>query len=186
MKETPLVSIGIASYNNATYIGQTLDSIKNQSYPNIELIIVDDSSTDNSKETITNWLSANNYPANFIVNTENVGLSRVSNIILNNSNGKYYQILGSDDFLDLNKISKQLELLEKDPDTSALIYSDALVIDSNDEIHSNSIWKYFNNYTNPMPEGYIFKQILSANFIPALSVLVRTEYAKAVEDTMKH
>lgn len=57
--ENPLVSVIVTNYNHASYVTQALDSIKNQSYRNLEVIFVDDASTDNSKELVADWSSKN-------------------------------------------------------------------------------------------------------------------------------
>ena len=59
----PLVSIIVVSYNHSGYIKENLDSVKNQTYPNIQLIVADDASPDNSAEVFEQWLKDNNYPA---------------------------------------------------------------------------------------------------------------------------
>ena len=56
-----LVSVVITNYNHEEYIVECLDSIKNQTYKNIEIIIIDDASTDNSVEVINNWIEINKY-----------------------------------------------------------------------------------------------------------------------------
>lgn len=61
--ENPLVTVIVVSYNHSKYIEENLDSIKNQTYKNIQLIVADDASKDNSAETFEQWLSKNNYPA---------------------------------------------------------------------------------------------------------------------------
>ena len=60
---SPLVTIVVVSYNHSKYIKENLDSILSQTYPNIQLIVADDASPDNSVEVFEEWLSNNNYPA---------------------------------------------------------------------------------------------------------------------------
>lgn len=61
--ESPLVTIVVVSYYQSKYIEENLNSIKAQTYPNIELIVADDASPDNSVEVFETWLKENNYPA---------------------------------------------------------------------------------------------------------------------------
>ena len=85
MSDKPLVSICAANYNNELYVLETLESIKNQTYHNIELIIVDDCSTDKSPEIIENWLNNFGKPYKFIRNEKNGGVCRACNTLLINS-----------------------------------------------------------------------------------------------------
>lgn len=62
-----LVSIVISNYNNENYILECLDSILNQSYENIEIIVVDDKSTDDSVPKIKNWIIKNKIPLEMII-----------------------------------------------------------------------------------------------------------------------
>ncbi len=68
--EKPLVSICIPAYNNADYIAETMDSIMNQTYSNIELIVVDDGSKDSTWEVINEYKI--NYEENKLANNPNV------------------------------------------------------------------------------------------------------------------
>jgi glycosyltransferase involved in cell wall biosynthesis len=62
---TPLVTIGIPNFNYAHYIEEALNSVASQTYPNIEMIIVDDCSADNSVAVIENWIQ--NYSGRFVI-----------------------------------------------------------------------------------------------------------------------
>ena len=57
--DNPLVTVAVVSYKAAEYVAETLDSIKSQTYKNIELIVSDDCSTDNTREIVRNWLQKN-------------------------------------------------------------------------------------------------------------------------------
>lgn len=179
MKEFPLVTIGVSNYNYAHYILETLESVAKQTYQHIELIIVDDLSTDNSIEVISNWI--NNYKGkiriNFIKNKFNIGLAKVCNIILKNTNGKYFQPLDADDIILPDKIEKQVKVLE-DSRHLAMVYSNVSVVNEKGEIINSDYFSRINYNKDQMPSGSIFNQLLIFNFIPVPSVLINTGVAK--------
>src|ERR1035438_3501558 len=105
MPDTPLVSVVTCSYNNSKYIIETLDSIKNQTYPNIEIVIVEDCSTDNSAELINEWLLTYKGLYKFIRHEVNMGGSIPANVGLASSSGKYYSAIDTDDMMLPEKIA---------------------------------------------------------------------------------
>jgi glycosyltransferase involved in cell wall biosynthesis len=181
MDEIPLVSIGVPNYNYAHYIIDTLESVAQQSYPNIELIIVDDCSTDGSIEIIENWMS--NYygtiKISFTKNTKNGGLTKVCNQILETAKGKYFQTLDADDLLLPDKIEKQVKVIEGFKN-AAFIYSNIAIIDESGKIIKEDYLGRIQYDKNNMPQGNIFEQLFDFNFIPLPSTLVNTECARNV------
>jgi len=107
----PLVSILIPLYNSASYIADTLNSCLNQSYKNIEIIIVDDGSTDSSVEIVQEYQKRFSNIKLFTQNRS--GACRARNLAFQKSSGEYIQYLDSDDLLSPNKIQKQLEIASK-------------------------------------------------------------------------
>ena len=127
-----LVTIGVASYNNEKYVIKTLESIRKQTYSNIELIIVDDGSTDNSVHLIEQWLSDYKTPnTRFICHSVNRGLCAVCNTIVTQATGHYMSIVGSDDIFMPEKTSCQVGALQEAGDDFAVVYSDMYIIDEN-------------------------------------------------------
>lgn len=181
MKEFPLISIGILNYNYSKYITYALESAAKQTYSNIELIIVDDCSTDNSIEVIERWIKSyvGNFKINFIRNEKNLGLSKSCNVILKNVHGKYFQLLDADDILFPDKIFKQVEILEESKNT-ALVYSNVTVIDEHGRTTNPDYCDRINYDKNKMPQGKVKEQLLDFNFITVHSALVNTAYAKEV------
>ena len=98
-KMTKLISIVVTCYNHENYIEQCLRSIFNQTYRNIELIILDDGSTDSSSEVIQEVLKESPFVTKF-ESHENIGVVRTRNKGLNLLNGDYFLFVDSDDFLD--------------------------------------------------------------------------------------
>jgi glycosyltransferase involved in cell wall biosynthesis len=107
-----LVSVIIPTYNRAILIAETLNSVLKQTYRRIELLIVDDGSTDNTKEIIENCLSAHNKKGIFevrLLHQGNRGASAARNLGLIESRGQFVQFLDSDDLIAPSKIERQVE-----------------------------------------------------------------------------
>lgn len=181
MQDSVMVSVGVPNFNYSHYIIGSLNSIVNQTYQNIELIIVDDVSTDNSVAVIEDWIKKYTGPVkiNFIKNTKNGGLTKVCNQILQSANGKYFQTLDADDLLLPTKIEKQVRLLEASKNT-ALIYSNIGIIDEGGKIINSDYLGHIGYDKNNMPQGNIFEKLFDFNFIPLPSALINTEYARKV------
>ena len=131
MQDKPLVSIICLCYNHEKYVVETLQSVINQSYSNIELIIVDDYSSDNSKDVIVNWLK--DYPEiQFIANNVNLGNTKSFNKAFQLSKGEYIIDLAADDVLLTNCVAKQLNGFKNSKfENIGLIYGNAELISEN-------------------------------------------------------
>jgi len=122
----PMVSIIMPVYNGADYIGQAIESVLSQAYPNFELVIIDDGSTDNTKEVI---LCYNDERIRYLYQ-ENKGVSSARNLAINKAEGQYIMPLDADDMMMPDFIAKHLAEFEKHPDVD-LVYCDVLLIDGN-------------------------------------------------------
>ena len=110
----PLVSVIIPSYNHAQYIETAIESVLGQTYSNLELIIVDDGSSDNSHEVIRKYESDPRVTA--ILNSENRGQSYVFNRALEVAQGDFVSLLPSDDWYLPEKTERQVgKFLQSDP-----------------------------------------------------------------------
>jgi glycosyltransferase involved in cell wall biosynthesis len=101
----PLVSVIVPSYNYLKYLDKCLESVINQDYPNIELIVVDDGSTDGSLEYLLGFGGAIK-----VLQQENQGVSVARNFGILESKGEFIAFLDADDFWDTSKISKQVNI----------------------------------------------------------------------------
>ena len=132
----PLVSVIIAFYNHNQFIKKTLDSIIEDSYPNKEIVIINDGSTDPNDSNITQWIKdhKNLIKINYI-KRENKGLTKTLNELVKISRGKYLLICASDDYLINNTVSKRVELLEEvEAKNKLILISDNIVVDNNDTL----------------------------------------------------
>ena len=105
-----LISIIMPVYNTDKYITEAINSVLNQTYKNIELIIVDDASTDNSSNIIQSF---NTSLIKYIKLEKNMGAANARNIGLENSNGKIICFIDSDDIWEKSKLEKQYNYLKK-------------------------------------------------------------------------
>ncbi len=128
-----LVTIAVASYNNAQYIERCLNSIINQTYNQLEVIVVDDGSTDNSLERIEKFGDKRIK----IIKKENGGLSSVRQKALDLASGEYISFIDADDFLHPQYVEFMVRKLESDT-SDICICSTKFVNESLEEIKSGS------------------------------------------------
>ena len=102
MKNNPLVTVIVPVYNCEKYIARCIESVINQTYSNIELIIVNDGSTDHTNEICENYNKK--YQNIKLINQKNQGVSIARNNALNISLGQYIQFTDSDDYMEKDMI----------------------------------------------------------------------------------
>lgn len=107
---TPLVSILIPAYNVEAFLPQCLDSIVNQTYQNLQVIVVDDGSTDNTLNVAADY--SKRYPFVEAVNQKNGGVSSARNRLLALSKGDYVIFVDSDDWIDAETVERMLNAIE--------------------------------------------------------------------------
>ena len=96
--ETDMISIIIPVYNTAKYVGKCIESVINQSYKNLEIIIIDDASTDGSYDICKDYADTDRR-IKIIHNENNIGLSGSRNVGIDISKGKYIAFVDSDDYI---------------------------------------------------------------------------------------
>ena len=165
-----LVTVGIALYNHENYIVKCLESVVKQSFNNIELIVVDDGSSDNSFEIAKKYLDNQDFNKNYKIYTRpNKGMCNTLNEIAQQAEGKYISFIGSDDYWMFNKIEQQVLFLENNPDV-ALVHSNSIKVDK----YNNEIG--FLDYSLKKNSGKLFKSIIfGKGGINTPSHLYRTE-----------
>ena len=160
----PLVSIVLPTYNCAAFLPHSIGSILAQIYNSYEIIVVDDGSTDNTKEVLYPFMQRIKY----ILLEQNKGLPTARNIGILSAHGKYIAFIDADDLWLPEKLQTDIEYFETHPEVS-MVYSKHLNIDQNGRMLDEASQKR-------LPSGNIFTQLFSEqNFIITSSVVVRKE-----------
>lgn len=118
-KYLPKVSIIIPVYNGEKYVKAAIKSALNQSYKNIEVIVINDGSTDNTEKILKTFGDKIKY-----FNKENGGVSSALNLGIKKMKGDYFSWLSHDDLYKKNKIKKQIEYIQSKDLNSVILYSD--------------------------------------------------------------
>lgn len=124
-----LVSIVIPVYNAEKYLEKALDSCLNQSYSNIEVIAVNDGSTDNTSEILSGYADKI-----IVVNQKNKGIAGALNTGIRAMNSNWYKLMNADDILYPECVEILISELGKIRDKKIIIYGNYDIIDSNDDI----------------------------------------------------
>lgn len=157
-KNTPEVTIAMPCYNSAKYLSKAIESILEQTYCNFELIIVDDSSTDNTVEKIKQY-AKKDFRIKILSNEFEKGVSGAMNTAINNSKGKYFTRMDSDDISILNRIEKQINFLKTNPKYGVCSVNISMIDELgnmyNENVYPDSKipheWTFL--WTNPIPNA---------------------------------
>ena len=126
------VSLGIPIYNESLFLKDTIESLLNQSYTNLEIIAIDNCSSDNSYDILKKY-SEKDRRLKVFRNDMNIGLSNNFNLLIKKSEGKYFSWIGAHDVYDKFYVEKLLSKIIKDDKTS-VVFSNVSNIRSNNEI----------------------------------------------------
>lgn len=174
MKAQPLVSVIIPTFQRSEYLIRAIDSVLNQTYPNLEIIVVDDNDGDNEYRLATQK-NLENYIQDrkiiYLKHEKNKGLPSARNTGIKKSKGDFIAFLDDDDQWLPEKIEKQLELFEKLDDSYGII---------------GSYWKILNEFDQNerirtlTHRGDLAKILALNHFSPPSMVMVKRKYLEKV------
>jgi glycosyltransferase involved in cell wall biosynthesis len=156
------VSFCLPTYNRAEYLAESIDSCLAQSHADIEVVVVDDGSSD-STPRLLEWYAAKDPRVRF-VRTENRGIAAARNLAVSLSRGKYVAVMDSDDLCGPDRISRQVRELEKGFD---VCYSSYLRADENASV--------IDGVKAPAPREITRDTLLRDQGIPHVTVTARRE-----------
>lgn len=168
-----IISVIVPNYNNEEYIEECLDSILSQTYSALEIVIIDDASTDSSIEILKRYeeLHPN---IKVIYNQINQGVTKNRDIAIQQSSGKYITTLDSDDFYtDQQKLEKEIALIktfEEKGKTNIIAFSNIVLVNKNGK-------RLYPNAKNNIREGDIFVNIFARDcMVPRDFIFTKEQY----------
>jgi glycosyltransferase involved in cell wall biosynthesis len=176
---SPLVTILVVSFNSSEFIIETLESARHQTYRNIELVISDDNSNDNTVDICRKWLKENSH---FFMNTElitsniNTGIPANFNRGIKKASGFWLKGIAGDDILANNCIEKLLEYISGKEDEVSIISSDMIKFSGKtikSGIIEKNIFTWFCSIESTALEQY--QMLLRSNRVFASTVLIKRE-----------
>jgi glycosyltransferase involved in cell wall biosynthesis len=176
--DTPLVSVVVPVYNAEAYLSRAIDSILGQTYTNLEVIAVDDGSTDTSAQLLAKYTDRLQ-----VISQENSGSAQARNAGIERSRGKYVAFLDADDYWHPEKLRLQVAVLERNPDIG-LVYNDWIVVhgQADDEIEAFEATTLPNGDL-PIDEeqsGWVYYELLWDSIVHTSAAAVRTDVLKKV------
>lgn len=169
----PLVSVICLCHNQAAFVEEALQSVLSQTYPTVELIIVDDSSTDGSKDRIREFLRDHPHVP-FVDHALPQGNCRAFNSGWRMSSGKYVIDLAADDVLLSDRIQVGVDRLQE---TGAGVhFSDAWLINS----YGQSLGRHNERFKEVIPEGDLYVELVRRYLICPPTMLIRREVLEAL------
>lgn len=177
-----LVSVCINAYNSADVIGETLESVLNQTYKNLQIIVVDDCSTDNTAEIVKSYdddrIELYTLPKNF-------NISNANNECLHRAKGEYIAHIDSDDIWAEDKIEKQIKFLEENPQYGAC-FTHATLIDKTGRIFASGelpeAFLTLFDRENMTQAGFVRRFYDHSNFLCHSSVVMRMSVYEKLGD----
>ncbi len=183
----PLVSIIIITYNSSEFVLETLESVKNQTYENLELIISDDCSTDNTVEICEKWIEENKsrfVKAQLITTKVNQGIPANCNRGIKNAEGEWIRMVAGDDALIPNCTQKYIDYINDHEDI------DIQVLHSNVEWYNESFSKENKQGFHPLAHFKLndpsatakaqFQILLRINPVEAGTIFIKKEVFKRI------
>lgn len=168
----PLVSVGILAYNSSKYIIDALESVKNQTYEKIELIVSDDCSTDNTVEKCRSWIEENKsrfVNATLLTVEKNTGTSANGNRVIAACKGEWIRIFAGDDALFPESINSFVKFIDTCPEAKVVVGNIKVYRYTFDEanIDNSNFSSYIDNdnILNKSAEEQLKKMVYGNTFI---------------------
>ena len=173
MSRLPKISVIIPAYNHFRYLDQAIDSVLDQTYGNYEIIVVDDGSTDNTRQLVEGYGNSVRY-----IYQENRGLAGARNTGISAARGIFVAFLDADDYFEKDNLEKKISFLESHPEID-WAYSDWDYLDEDHHFLERGSIRW--NYRGKKLKSALFEELLyNRNFISPCTVVAKKSVLEAV------
>lgn len=172
----PEVSVVMPCYNHESYICKSVESVLNQTFRDLELIIIDDGSEDRSAALITDY-SRRDSRVKALIHKDNRGIVKTVNNGLEAASGDYIALASSDDLWMPEKLEKQMEILKEN--RNVVVWTEADVIDENDN-DTDQLWTQRCKAEERNKNGDIYFDLLLGNFVTSQSIIFARDALKDI------
>jgi glycosyltransferase involved in cell wall biosynthesis len=176
----PLVSVVCLCHNQESFVEEAVYSVLRQSYPNIQLIIVDDASTDESATRIK-IVAAANPTIEVLLLEENCGNCKAFNRGLTLASGEFIVDFAADDVMMPERIARQVEFFSTLDSSYGVVFTNALYINEQGKVlRDHYLYLFHKNLLKAVPHGDVYRDVLSTYFISSPTMLVRRTVMEAL------
>jgi glycosyltransferase involved in cell wall biosynthesis len=169
----PLVSIICLCYNHARFVREAIDSVLHQTYPHLQIIVVDDASTDDSVAVIENAIAGKSN-IHFLPLEKNLGNCAAFNRGLALATGEYVIDFATDDIMKPDRIVKQVDFFSALDPTFGVVFTDAEYIDKRGIVFRNHYEHLLNmRLITHIPQGDVYRDVLTTYFISSPTMMIR-------------
>ncbi len=171
MINEPLVTVLCLSYNHAPFLREALDSVYQQTHTNLQVILIDNKSEDNSSKILQEYYEKYSTISHLVLNDENKGNCQAINDVLPLVKGEYIVDFATDDVFYPNRLERQLQTFQNLSNDYGLVFTNAEMIDEN----SQKTGLHTDNKNVRISTGNVYKDIVERYFLCPPTMLVRKE-----------
>ncbi len=167
----PRVSVIIPCYNGERFVGDAIESILAQTYGDLEVVVVDDGSTDNSAAVVGGYTGGGE--VRLVRHEANRGIPAARNTGIASVAGEFVSFLDQDDSWVPEKLDRQIRIFDASPPEVGMVFSDVLVVDDDGASLGLCVGREIPRRLDTMCREERLRALFRHNFIPLISVLVR-------------
>jgi glycosyltransferase involved in cell wall biosynthesis len=178
MSRSAKVSFLVICHQHAPHVTQCLSSIEAQDWPESEVIVLDNGSSDGSPEIIRDWAARTYLSPRLLLESKRRTICENLNHVMPMVTGEYVACVSADDFFYPGKTKKQVAALEQRGPSYVVAYGDATRIQPDGSPYpegENSFIGWHRSDLSLLPEGDVLRELIRAPFIPAMTTLIRRE-----------
>ena len=175
----PLVSVIVITYNSAKFVIETLNSAKTQTYPNVELVISDDHSTDESVDICKKWIDENKdsfVKTTLVTSDSNTGIPANLNRGVDKANGKWIKCIAGDDILADDCLTELINFIYSQKDDVRILSADIIIFSgksvNNGQIKRNPYTRFCSMESSAKDQ---YEMLLRTNMVFAQAMIIRRD-----------